>query len=297
MIPVSRRAIVRSLRASLVPLACLSALASTAAASSPLVPAAGASPVGVLTLLDYFEQGRERAEAFVTSQSALTGRDVTAVLEASRAACVRLEIRFNERGGAYQARSASGVLVDGGRRVLTAGHALPDDPGQSIRVMLADGRSYAGRRVSGTYEVFTSGDQDWGLIDVLAPPDALLPSLPLARPTDGGLAFVLGYPSDLGLDAGGHVAPGLARLDEPLQPLLFVGRIRRVAPLDLEPVAGCIPLGGASGAPVIDEHGGLLGVFVSVSQEHQGGSTHFSYQAARLDAVERALGAPLASPN
>jgi hypothetical protein len=68
--------------------------------------------------------------------------------------------------------------------------------------------------------------------------------------------------------------------------------VRSAAPLDLDPVAGCVPLGGASGAPVVNERGELLGVFVSVSQATSGGHVRQSYQAARVDALDRSGAAP-----
>lgn len=201
-------------------------------------------------------------------------------------ACVRIQVRYNVQGGSYQAYTASGVLIDGGRRVLTAGHALPDDPGHEIEVTLADGRSFAARRLGARYEVFATGDEDWGVLEVDAPAGVQLPSLELAKPTAGSLAYVLGYPSDLGIAPGGRIAPGLAHARAPLDPLLFVGRVQGLGPIDLSPVAGCVPLGGASGAPVVNEEGRLLGVFVSVSQSSQSEGVVHSYQVARVDAVQ-----------
>lgn len=250
------------------------------------------SAAGVLTLLDYFQAGRERAERFVKGRSLETGLDLDAVLRRVRGACVRIEVRYNQQDGAYQAYTATGVLVDGGRHVLTAGHVVPpgEVQGQEVHLTLSDGRSFAAQRLGGQYEVFATGDEDWALLEVLGAEGAALPSVQRGTPHDGGFAYVLGYPSDLGIEPGGRIEPGLAHSKAPLDPLLFVGRVNAQGPVDLEPVAGCIPLGGASGAPVVDEQGRLLGVFVSVSQAQKAGSLEHRYQVARAEVLAPVAG-------
>jgi S1-C subfamily serine protease len=264
-------------------LALASGRAGVAAPSDAAAAALAGTQDGVLTLLDYFDAGRLRAESFVERQ----GKDggLSAALGRARQACVRIEVQYNQQGGNYQSFTASGVLVDGGRKVLTAGHVLAGVSDHSVRVTLTDGRSFPAQEVRSRYEVFASGSEDWGLLELQAPAGVALPAVPVAAPREGELAFVLGYPADFGVTPDGAVAPGIARTDAPLDPLTFVGRVHSESPLDLDPVAGCVPLGGASGAPVVNERGELLGVFVSVSQATSGGRVRHSYQAARVDAV------------
>ena len=91
-----------------------------------------------------------------------------------------------------------------------------------------------------------------------------------ARP--GQMVFTIGYPQSFGLGQDGALQEDLIMNDKAdyLEPLVQVGRIQSVSNrIVVVPMIGCSALLGLSGAPVLDEDGRLVGIFVDRHRRKQ----------------------------
>lgn len=238
----------------------------------------------VVTLLDFFESGRDAVDAFV-SDLGPAGDRLETVIDRARAACVRVEVRTHAGADRYQSLAASGVLIEDGRRVLTAGHAIRLGPTSEVLVTLLDGTIRSARVTDQTYEIYGGADRDWAVLEIVGPAVTRFPSAPIASPGTDDLALIVGYPDQIGVDAAGRLAFDPAEGGTYLAPLVTVAQVQTARPLKLLPRAGAIPTSGMSGAPVFDERGRLVGIFVSVGKRLQGRSTEFEYNAAVVASV------------
>lgn len=210
----------------------------------------------VVTLLDYYEAGRGRVDAFLAGRPDAAGlRDV---IERVRDRVVRVHTIVAREGEAVETVRGSGVLIRDGTRLLSAGHGFDRDG--EVRVLTTSGRSLPARLGERSHEVFGGPALDWAVLDLEDPPGE---GLDLGEIRAGRIVFAFGYPAGIGIGAGGRVVDGGMR-QVPLMPLCVVARVRSVEPLDVVPLAGAIPLGGMSGGPVVDAGGDVVGVFVSV---------------------------------
>ncbi len=87
-----------------------------------------------------------------------------------------------------------------------------------------------------------------------------VPALPIRSPEPGELAFVLSYPNQMGVSDTGQVVYGNAYADSPLAPIVLVAKVRDDSPLSLDPIAGSLAMGGASGGAIVNRAGELIGV-------------------------------------
>jgi S1-C subfamily serine protease len=238
----------------------------------------------VITPLHYFESGRRALEVFLEDRP-----DLTQMLRQCKRACVRMQIRLATQGASYQEAQGSGVLIDGGRLVLTAGHGLVGTKNSEIRVTLQDGTRYAAKPVEWSFDRFGSANADWAVLEVQAPAGTSLPAMRIGRPETGRLAFVVGYPGHHGINEQGRLVAGKAYDGEFLAPLVSAGTVSDASPINLSPVAGAVPTGGMSGSPIISENGELIGIFVSTSSTPGRNGTTYSYQGAAISTLREKL--------
>jgi len=238
----------------------------------------------VVTPLHYFESGRRALGVFLRDRP-----DLTQMLRQGKRACVRMQIRLATQGGSYQEAQGSGVLIDGGRLVLTAGHGLVGAKDREIWVTLQDGARYAARPVEWSFDRFGSANADWAVLEVQTPAGTALPAMRIGRPETGKLAFVVGYPGHHGINDQGRLVAGKAYDGDFLEPLVTAGTVTDASPISLSPVAGAVPTGGMSGSPIVSEDGELIGLFVSVASVPGRNATTYSYQGAAVSTLREKL--------
>ncbi len=250
--------------------------------------AAERAPQQVFTLLDYFEHGQRAVTDYVRAcDRAGSAPRLAEAIRQAKPACVRIEMRDAGHGGSFASVIASGVVVDAGRRLLTAGHSFEGATDALVVVTLPTGDTRPARLVEHRYR--PERDEDWAVLELLG---AAAPSVAQGdhrRVRKGDLVFVLGYPDRIGVDAAGRVAycPGSGRVYR--EPLTLMAEVDSVRPLRLIPRAGSIPIGGMSGGPVFDASGRLIGIFASVSRIEVEGEVSHAYNGSLLPALPPAI--------
>jgi hypothetical protein len=221
----------------------------------------GSTAAGVVTFADYFELGERNVKSLFDGRSE-KGDEISATLaERAERAVVRVHIKYDVHDGAFSTATATGTVVDDGRYVVSVAHELQQlmaRPDASIQFVLGDGRVLAGKKPDLEHYDAHDTTTDWSLLEIVDPP-AGLPSLDLGDAPPGE-RLVLGFPGRYGRDSN-----GTPRLDDPfepaaLRPLRIVCRTLSDDLLQLELVAGCVPMGGISGAPCVDPRGKLVAI-------------------------------------
>ena len=245
------------------------------------IPAGGAR---LFTLLDYFDAGQRLALDYVADLDDAAAR--RARLTSSIPSCVRVVVRSGDDKSVV---FASGVLVRGGRQVVTAGHSLQSLAGRkpNVHVILSNGSQVEAKLVALSFDGLDA--PDWAVLDLVDPRPMDLKAAALGTAVAGELAFILGYPDRVGVGVDGKVASSLATESLPLDPLLFVARVPSDPRAEFVPLAGAVPLSGASGAPVFDGEGRLTGVLVAVGSVAYPEGLQHVYRVSRVSEFEAAL--------
>lgn len=238
-----------------------------------------ASDATVVTLLHYMESGRAHVTRFVNELPPEQAAAVREVVARAEAACVRVELTTAWAPGHVETVHSSGVLVEGGRHVLTAGHLLDPAGEGDLVVRLVTGRKLAARVVDWEPPEPAQSAGDWTLLEVQGISGLEAGGVDIGSVSLGDLVLCLGYPGQVGLDSNGDVALDGPGDSEFLAPIVTVACIDGLAPLRLTPVAGAVPVGGMSGAPVLDLAGRLVGLFVSVTTTARGSGAEFHFNA------------------
>ena len=258
------------------------------------------APAGedVVTLLHYFESGRRAVAAYLVRLDDRDREALRTTLRLARRAIVRVSFVIRRQGKSTVTEQASGVLVDGGRRVLTAGHLGASGPPLESWIMTSDGRRVSVRPAGREYDAFADSNRDWAILEVDLPEVDLpegdlpegetLPSVDLGVARKGDLVVVAGYPARLGVNRDGNVAY-ITDVDA-IEPLVTLARVEVASPLKLIPEAGAVPLGGMSGAPILAIGGGVVGIFVSISDTSNEKGVVYSYGGSSVEVLRKALG-------
>lgn len=215
----------------------------------------------VVTLADYFDLGERQVARALASRTNSDGHVSMALVESVARAVVRVRIQHNFHGETFSTSHATGALVQHGKYVVTVAHEMEvmrEYPDARIEILLMDGRVLAGRKRALDHYVPDRTETDWAFLDVVDPP-ADLPSLELGDPIDGE-RLVLGFPGRHGRDVADRVVLDDEEKALPLRPLRILCHTRASDAAQLELSAGCVPIGGISGAPCIDARGRLISI-------------------------------------
>jgi hypothetical protein len=251
-----------------------------------------ASSGHVVTLVDYLAGGRKAVDAFLQSLPEAEAAELNGSIAGATNACVRVAVRRELSGSSYEETSASGAIVatkSGRRVVLTAGHSFGTGDFTTTITTLAGSRLASAPDVRGDRP--TAGDAgDWAILSIRDEEAARdLFVVGVDTPHAGELAFLLGYPDKSGVDATGRVVRGEAYANDHLSPLVTILRVESVSPLVLIPVAGALPLGGASGGGVFDRRGALIANLSGVQWEAKRELVTYRIDACPVTLVAGAL--------
>jgi hypothetical protein len=262
----------------------------TAATLAQEGPSARTGEGSVVTLADYFELGELRVALALEAAEESAARVSAALAERAARAVVRVRIHHDFRDGAFSTAHATGALVAHGKYVVTVGHGLEvlrQQRDARIEIVLTDGRTLEGRKRPFDHYSPERPETDWAWFDVVEPP-ADLPSLEFGAPSSGE-RLVLGYPGRHGRVAGDGVALDDPSRSLPLSPLRILCTTREGDAAQLDLTAGCVPIGGMSGAPCIDAAGRLVSIQRGVSDTFRDGRALSSLNVVALDALRAAV--------
>ena len=181
------------------------------------------------------------------------------------------------------------MLIDRGRRVLTAGHIVEDLQGHGVTVTLSTGETRRARAVQYFYEPLGESGSDWAILDIIGSSFRDVPDVEFSEADPGDLAIMLGYPDQIGINAVGNVAFPTGGEGETHYPLTTLGTVDDENEITLVPRAGAIPTGGMSGGPVFDSRGRLLGTLISIVRKDDQGQPSYAFRATPVRSVRRHL--------
>lgn len=225
-------------------------------------PEIASSERSVLEITDLFQTGHER---FVdqTMQDSLLQR----TWEGRREQVVMIFIDIEWEDGEREQAQQSGIILQDGGLVLTAGHGFVIEDGTILEIRV---RLYTGKEVPLTllgfrYDKEQVPPEDWALLR----PAKRLPFEsfePAGGEADRNKMMLLGYPGSLGLDSEGVVVHVKESSAPEVYPLGMIMAHHVMDQHTLFPRAGTIPLRGISGAPIFDRNGDLMGMFSSIGR-------------------------------
>ena len=244
----------------------------------------------VITFPDYLEAGERAFDATLKSRAGLfNGSRFEGAAKAEQAIVrVRISYDLDEKTGTVSTSFATGTLIQSGRYVLSVAHAMErarEHQDSIIGIVLCDGRSFQGKRPSLDHYDPRDTRTDWCLIEIDQPPSSL-PSLIVGESTQGE-QLVMGFPGRHGRSADGTVALDDSTVVQPLRPLHIL--CRSLDDKTLELLAGCVPLGGISGAPCTDEHGTLVAIERGYTESQHDNRTVVTLDVVPTDGVLSAL--------
>ncbi|MCE9592859.1 MAG: serine protease [Planctomycetes bacterium] len=242
----------------------------------------------VVTLVDYFDLGERRVAAALAAAEGDAERISTSRAIAWERAVVRVRVQHSFHGDAHSTTHATGALIRGGKQVATVAHEIvvaEQLADAKIEIVLWDGRVVAGRKRSLEHYVPERPETDWACIDVVDGPTDL-PSLELGEPA-GGERLVLGFPGRCGRADETRVVQDDAGKALPLRPLRILCRANAADALTL--VAGCVPIGGISGAPCVDARGRLVSIQRGVTESVAGDETTWTLNVVPVAPLVKSL--------
>ncbi len=223
---------------------------------------------GVVTFADFLESGRKAVEEHLLALPEPERVELEAMLARCSRACARLAVTTARSGLSYSMVNGSAVLArssdDTSVSVVSAGHTFTGGTvgtagaSNDVTLTLSDGRSIEIAAVESHFTEFDSSTGDWAVLAIDRPTDDL-PSLACRPPEKGELAFLLAYPNQMGVNENGHVVYGEAYRGRPLAPLVTIATVTDTSPLRLQPIAGSLTMGGASGGAIVNRSGELIG--------------------------------------
>ncbi|MEQ8762483.1 MAG: serine protease [Planctomycetota bacterium] len=216
----------------------------------------------VVTFVDLYETGRKSVADYLAELPSAEREGLETMLARTASACARLEIIDQRSGMDYSQISGSAVLVRGSASkcfVATAGHSFSGVSSEDVTLTLRDGSDVDAAMISSSFAEFDSSSRDWAVLAV-SEGSSDLPALTTHEPVPGELAFVLSYPNEMGVNEAGQVVYGHAYASSPLAPIVTVARVRDDSPLALDPIAGSLAMGGASGGAIVNRKGELIGI-------------------------------------
>ena len=168
---------------------------------------------------------------------------------------------IEDEDGELERVQQSGVFVANGEYILTAAHGFYLD---DSRLVDLKARTYNGQELDLEIVRLYYDKEHWKVQDwaILKPVNRFV-TIGVHATTKNSLGaevLVLGYPGSMGLNEDGRVVRANEVGGEEVLPLGIICERLLIKPQVLRPKVGAIPIRGISGAPILDEHGGLVGL-------------------------------------
>ena len=243
----------------------------------------------LLTLLHLFESGRQNVERYLDAGGA-EGEALRATIEQASRSVVRVHVRTRFEGSSYSSANGSGVLLAGGRFVLSAGHVVETlrAPGDArVSVTLVDGTELRASAPEWDYAEYGGAARDWAVLELAEPLPAGFEGLAMAAPRADATVLALGYPDHVGIDGDGRLAYDLDERALALLPQALIGRVANAGAVVVTPLVGCVPEGGMSGGPIVDQEGRVVAILTAVSRSRVGDGVRFEVEAAPLERARK----------
>jgi hypothetical protein len=216
----------------------------------------------VVDIVDLFQTGHHRALDHLGQDSLLNQ-----VWQTNQHLVVMVLIDILREDDEREQVQQSGILLDGGHLVLTAGHGFEIDDGKIEAIHL---QGPAGQHRDLKLLRYINHDSqfpihDWALLETAKEFEvgAVVPSdFSLAQ----NPALILGFPSGLGATDSGRVVIAREFNGAHILPLPLVVKRSPTNRNIYVPLAGTAPFRGISGAPVFCADGSLAGIFSSISR-------------------------------
>ncbi|MCF7825632.1 MAG: serine protease [Candidatus Marinimicrobia bacterium] len=181
-------------------------------------------------------------------------------------------LTLEDEDGELERVQQTGVFVSDGQYILTAAHGflLEDCQLIDLKARTVSGVELPLDVVRLYYDKEGWKVDDWAILrpSVFTTPEGVFPE---NKKSGGGPVLIMGFPGGLGLNEQGIVERANELGLETVMPLGIICDRILMKPQTLRPIAGAIPIRGISGAPVLDQNGGLIGLFSSVSRTNSSG--------------------------
>ncbi len=243
-----------------------------------------------LTIIDYYQAGGELADRYLAEFDGINAGNIDSIIASAQRACVRITIKWDYRREngteTYTVGQGTGVLIEGGRYILSVGHnfsrALNTE--HRIAAILMNGTNLEVELLRSTYDQATLDGEDWAVLKNLSYKLGQ-PYVKFTDPVVGEKSVIMGYPNNIGIDREGNY---IYRHDLPqyLAPVKSVWEITSLNPFRLYPVAGGAILEGFSGGPILNFEGEVIGV-LSGSVRFGGSSEIYVDARDVLDIINR----------
>jgi hypothetical protein len=70
-------------------------------------------------------------------------------------------------------------------------------------------------------------------------------------------------------------------------PQALIGRVANAGAVVVTPLVGCVPEGGMSGGPIVDQEGRIVAILTAVSRSRVGDGVRFEVEAAPLERARK----------
>ena len=236
-------------------------------------------PAGPAQVYSEREFARLANEAALAHLRAICSEREFRTLLAARTAVVRFRASANSVDPPGRRHEwGSGVLVNGGRHVLVAGHALDANRGRAepeLTAITVEGDVLRCRSPAVRGGVDGAPEGDWGLAELEGPLPEGCSSLEMAAAAPDATVVMLGFSGCFGLHPDGQVYWSDQLEEAPLLPLAFVGTTNATGRGEIRVVAGARPKGGSSGGAIVDREGRLVAV---MTDSHHRWSTGHAFK-------------------
>jgi Trypsin-like peptidase domain len=227
----------------------------------------------LIRLFDYVGQGQKCAIKYLHNKVPL-----------AESAVVRIHVNYNKTGISYTDHGA-GCLIKGGF-VITAGHCLDvldEHSDAEVRIVLIDGRQISATPFMRKKADGRTPKNDWAL---LRTEESYEMGLTFGDRVSDSSVVVMGYPGRIGFDKRGDPKFDRTDIALPLRPAILICKTAKATDDFAIPIAGAIPIGGMSGAPVINDAGKIVGIQDAVTDDETGNST---IRMAFVDEPQKAI--------